>query len=531
MNRRWLVTATTLLAVGTVLAIVLRRAPSEPSATFADPVAQVTAACGGCHPLPPPDTLPRRLWRTEVERMARMAEQFLPQFLPQGDAGATPFDEQAVISWYEHNAPERLALLAPLPRDATSPLRFRRRLVHLGAESGPSVATVHRIDTEILPDFAAVLATANMSTGAIHLFSLEGGPRLIGVSGHPARVVAGDIDGDGREDLVISDLGSTSPTEEPAGRVVVAINTGDGNFGFRTVFEGVGRIADARPIDLDGDGDLDIAVASFGFLRAGGIFVLHNESDGALAFRAEQISSDTGAVSIVPVNVPVNAPVNAPVNVPANAPVTAIGADTRPGFAVAFSQHHERVSIFYPDAGGWKERVLYRAPHPNWGISNLEAVDLDRDGDTDFLLAHGDTLDDGLAFKPYHGVQWLENTGGIFRSREIGALYGAHRAEAGDLDGDGDLDVVACGFLPQVQLPVPEDGFQLDSLIWFERSEEEWIPRAIESNHPRHTGLTLVDLDGDGNLDIAAAINRAWDIQEVEEGPSLEVWFNEGPDS
>ena len=66
-------------------------------------------------------------------------------------------------------------------------------------------------------------------------------------------------------------------------------------------------------------------------------------------------------------------------------------------------------------------------------MSNLESVDLDGDSDLDFLLAHGDTLDDGFAFKPYQGVMWLENRGGgDFAAHRIGTLYGAHRVEAAD---------------------------------------------------------------------------------------------------
>ena len=117
----------------------------------------------------------------------------------------------------------------------------------------------------------------------------------------------------------------------------------------------------------------------------------------------------------------------------------------------------------------------------------------------------------------------------IRKAHRIGGLFGAHRAEAADLDGDGDLDVVACGFLPQVQLPVASG--RVDSVIWFERSDEAengWIPWSVESNHPRHTGMTLVDLDADGRIDIVAASNRAWDQESVESGPSLEAWFNLG---
>jgi hypothetical protein len=197
---------------------------------------------------------------------------------------------------------------------------------------------------------------------------------------------------------------------------------------------------------------------------------------------------------------------------------------------VAFAQEHELVSLFYETGGRYEEHVVYRAPHPNWGVSNLTAMDFDGDADVDFLLAHGDTLDDGLPFKFYHGVEWLENRGNAqFSAHRIGTLYGAHSAEAVDLDGDGDLDVVASGFLPQVNLSESAERMRLDSLVWFERTDGEWIPWSIELNHPLHTGMTVVDFNRDGRPDIVAAINRDWKLEGSLSGPSLEVFINEGP--
>jgi hypothetical protein len=200
------------------------------------------------------------------------------------------------------------------------------------------------------------------------------------------------------------------------------------------------------------------------------------------------------------------------------------------GFVVAFSQHHEMVSAFYPKGKGYDERVLYRAPHVSWGISKLEAVDLDGDSDVDFLLTHGDTFGDGFAYKPYHGVSWLENLGGNeFEAHLIGMLFGAHHAEAADLDGDGDLDVVASGYLPQLPVPFSRGHVEVDSVIWFERVGEEWIPWSVESNHPRHSGVTVIDLNRDGRLDIVAPSNYAWERRERKDEHAMEVWFNLGP--
>ena len=85
---------------------------------------------------------------------------------------------------------------------------------------------------------------------------------------------------------------------------------------------------------------------------------------------------------------------------------------------------------------------------PAWGSSGIQVVDFDKDGDPDVLMTNGDTFDDMLP-KPYHGIQWLENRGTFpFTAHTLATLAGVLRAQAVDLDGDGDLDVVACALLP-----------------------------------------------------------------------------------
>ena len=505
MPRRtlWIGSAALALAVLGSLVLLHGRPREEPPADLDE---RVRVECSRCHAFAPPDVLPREVWRKQIEHMA-----FLSEYVPAGGPQAG-LDVDAIVAWYEARAPERLPFERAQTRDEPGPLRFQRRGVLLGEGGGPGVATVTPVGPELVPGLAPRVAAPNMANGSVHLFSLAKGPLRIGEAGHPARVASGDLDGDGRTDLLVSDLGDPMPTDEPVGRVLVARNLGDGRFELRPILEGVGRVADAQPIDLDGDGDLDVVVGSFGMLRRGGIFVLRNQTPpgGPLAFAMETVSPRAGVVSVVPL------------------------ADTGsgPGFAAAFAQHYELVSIFARGPTGFAERVVWRAPHPNWGTSNLTAADLDGDGDEDFLVANGDTLDDGVAFKPWHGVSWLENAGpGEMPLHRIGGLYGAQAAVAADLDGDGDQDVVACGFLPQVELPVGQGAARIDSVVWFEHRGEEWIPWSIEINHPRHTGCAVVDLDGDGRLDVVAAINRAWDVTAVEEGPALEIWLNEGPES
>ena len=75
-------------------------------------------------------------------------------------------------------------------------------------------------------------------------------------------------------------------------------------------------------------------------------------------------------------------------------------------------------------------------------------VDLDQDGDIDFIYSNGDAFDVPAAqstsmLRPYHGVQWLENRGRRgFVSHDLLRYYGAFSPIPADLDEDGDTDIV-----------------------------------------------------------------------------------------
>ena len=90
---------------------------------------------------------------------------------------------------------------------------------------------------------------------------------------------------------------------------------------------------------------------------------------------------------------------------------TDLDGDGRLDFVALLAQHYESVVAFLGDGkGGFRSQTLYAAPHPNWGSSGIQLADLDGDGDLDVLATNGDMFDDDI-LKPYHGVQWLENRG------------------------------------------------------------------------------------------------------------------------
>ena len=88
------------------------------------------------------------------------------------------------------------------------------------------------------------------------------------------------------------------------------------------------------------------------------------------------------------------------------------------------------------------------------GVRAVKAVDLDQDGDPDILVAanSGDTY------------SWFENDGsGVFTPHVIDNstnANGASQIQAADLDGDGDLDVLGASNLGDVFLWFENDGSQ-----------------------------------------------------------------------
>src|SRR5262249_13923399 len=83
--------------------------------------------------------------------------------------------------------------------------------------------------------------------------------------GAPAHAQAVDIDKDGDLDVVVASPGVLLPSNAKVGSLVVLENDGRQHFTKHVVLDHVARVSDVRGGDLDGDGDIDLAVAQFGY--------------------------------------------------------------------------------------------------------------------------------------------------------------------------------------------------------------------------------------------------------------------------
>ncbi len=124
------------------------------------------------------------------------------------------------------------------------------------------------------------IATANFESGSAFVLTNEGGmsfdpPAAESVPGAASSVAAGDIDGDGIDDLVV-----TVP-----GALALILNTPAGPSSGGTVDLGELTPMHVELADLDSDGNLDLAVAVQDPLAAGQVVILHGAGDGSFPER------------------------------------------------------------------------------------------------------------------------------------------------------------------------------------------------------------------------------------------------------
>ena len=486
------------VASGIMPAALARQAPDD---------APIRAACGPCHAVPPPDVLPKAAWRDEIVRMTYIRENRLPPVRPTASQLQLPPDMQQALLYYTTHAPERLAAPEAWPDVSESPLRFKQRSLTMpGMPGTPAVSHVRLVDLD--GDKKLDLLGTDMRQGVVFSADLsrESAPlRTIASIPHPSHVAPADVDKDGVLDLLVADLGTFFPEDHDKGAAIWLRGLGGGKFsGFW--LDGLPRVSDVAAADFGGRGANDLAVAAFGWRRSGRVAVMENRTADPRqpSFTPHTIDPRPGAIHVIPLD---------------------LNRDGRMDLVALLAQEHETI-VAYVNQGNFKfePQVIYKAPHPNWGSTGIEAADLDKDGDVDILLSHGDTFDDGFV-KPYHGIQWLENRGGYpYVDHAIARLAGVHRAQSGDMDGDGDLDIVAGALLASGS---DVDEKTLPALVWVEqRKPGVWARHTIAVGFPRHATLDIGDVNGDGLPDIVTGTfsidrpNQAW----------ADVWLNErGP--
>ena len=299
-----------------------------------------------------------------------------------------------------------------------------------------------------------------------------------------------DVNGDGRPDVVI--------VENLYGDLKWFENSGtprDGKLWKRHYItqRGFPSAYDVAPADLDGDGDLDIAASNW---NRGAVAWFENDGspNDEEEWKQHKIDDALGEARTIR---------TADFDRDGDLDLLATGRTTRQ------TVWYENVGK--PQASEWKKHVIDdQSKYPTHG----QPADMDGDGDLDVVLARGF----GPPFDEpgvVHQVVWYENNGqpasGPWNKHAIAPLPQAFEAFAADLDGDGDLDVAATGWSAA------------GSVIWIENTGDPrgaWKTHVLKDKWTNANQIIAADLDGDGDLDLAACAERG--------ALELRWWRNEG---
>ena len=280
------------------------------------------------------------------------------------------------------------------------------------------------------------------------------------------------------------------------------------------------RNMDARPIDIELDGDIDIVVAR----EFQPNIVLVNDGSGKFSIDDKRLnfaardSEDIGVgdfdldgdPDIIIVNeddksneLYINngagyfrdASEMLPTAGVSNAVVVA-DFDAQSGPDIMIGNNGQNVLLINTGRGGFTDDTSERMPNLHDVTQDLEFGDIDLDGDLDILVGNEDAN------------RILINVDGVFHDESKTRLplreepEETREADLGDVDGDGDLDIL----FANVSIFTPLASVRNRLLIndghgYFIDDTENRLPRDYESSFDGD----FFDIDADGDLDIATA--------------------------
>ncbi len=316
----------------------------------------------------------------------------------------------------------------------------------------------------------------------------------------PAHVNICDFDKDGDKDILVAVLGMLFPSNDKIGSVVILENDGKNKFTKHIIAEKIARVSDVRAADFDNDGDMDLAVAQFGYDDGETRWI---ENLGSWKFQNHILQNLSG---------------------PINVEIVDIDKDGDQDIISLVSQEWEEIYCFVNDGkGNFKPKLLWGSNNEDFGSSGIYIYDFDKDGDADIIYTNGDAFDYIPPLpRPWHGVQWLENKGNLnFEFHRLCNFAGAYNGRPFDIDNDGDIDLFVISGFNLWENPDSQ------SFIWLENiGNMQFRERGI-ANSPTHLlTLELGDFNNDGLMDMVTGGMHTY--PPYDRMSRITLWINNG---
>lgn len=272
----------------------------------------------------------------------------------------------------------------------------------------------------------------------------------------------------------VTTLGSIFPSSKREGGLLsLRLDAAGKLSGGTALMQNLQRPTQVQEADLDGDGRMDRIVNAFGHLE-GELYWL----PGGDMAKKKTLRSEPGAI---------------------HTKIIDHNGDGKPDLMTMFCQGREGIYLFENQGNGeFKEKRLLEFLPVN-GSSGFDWVDMNGDGHKDIVYTAGDNADYSIVLKHFHGVTIYLNDGkGNYTRQWFYPINGCYKALCRDFDLDGDMDLLTLSFFADYAEQPNE------ILLYFEnQGSMQFLPTQVDGyQNGRWLTADAGDVDGDGDEDI-----------------------------